>query len=149
MDRRFAFKTLLSGAFGAGAMAATRAAAAPAAADAAKVAYHVADFDKGSFALGNIANHYDGMGGPAKVRIVLVALGPGLRPFVAQKASPELTARLTRLVGLGLEAWACGNTLAGMKLAGGDLLPGFRVAEQGGVVKLAELQGAGFCYLRP
>jgi hypothetical protein len=31
----------------------------------------------------------------------------------------------------------------------GDLLPGFVGAEQGAVVKLAELQGQGWAYLRP
>jgi intracellular sulfur oxidation DsrE/DsrF family protein len=31
----------------------------------------------------------------------------------------------------------------------GDLLPGFVVAEQGAVVKLAELPGQGWAYLRP
>jgi uncharacterized protein len=35
------------------------------------------------------------------------------------------------------------------KLTLGDLLPGFVVAEQGAVVKLAELQGQGWAYLRP
>jgi intracellular sulfur oxidation DsrE/DsrF family protein len=35
------------------------------------------------------------------------------------------------------------------KLTLGDLLPGFVVAERGGVVTLAELQGQGFAYLRP
>jgi hypothetical protein len=30
-----------------------------------------------------------------------------------------------------------------------DLLPGFAAAEQGGVVRLAELQSQGYVYLRP
>jgi intracellular sulfur oxidation DsrE/DsrF family protein len=30
-----------------------------------------------------------------------------------------------------------------------DLLPGFAVAEKGGVVLIAELQGQGYAYLRP
>jgi hypothetical protein len=30
-----------------------------------------------------------------------------------------------------------------------DLLPGFVVAEQGGVVRIAELQSMGYVYLRP
>ena len=30
-----------------------------------------------------------------------------------------------------------------------DLLPGFTVAERGGVVRLAELQSQGYVYLRP
>jgi uncharacterized protein len=30
-----------------------------------------------------------------------------------------------------------------------DLLPGFTTLEQGGVVRIAELQGRGWVYLRP
>jgi intracellular sulfur oxidation DsrE/DsrF family protein len=30
-----------------------------------------------------------------------------------------------------------------------DLLPGFTVAERGGVVRIAELQSQGYAYLRP
>ena len=30
-----------------------------------------------------------------------------------------------------------------------DLLPGFIVAERGGVVRIAELQSQGYVYLRP
>ncbi|MGY4309282.1 intracellular sulfur oxidation DsrE/DsrF family protein [Bradyrhizobium sp. USDA 4369] len=30
-----------------------------------------------------------------------------------------------------------------------DLLPGFAVAEKGGVVRLTELQQSGYAYLRP
>jgi intracellular sulfur oxidation DsrE/DsrF family protein len=30
-----------------------------------------------------------------------------------------------------------------------DLLPGFAVAEHGGVVRIAELQAQGYVYLRP
>jgi uncharacterized protein len=41
-----------------------------------------------------------------------------------------------------LTAWAGRNTLK-------DLLPGFAVAEKGGVVKLAEFQAQGYAYLRP
>jgi uncharacterized protein len=36
-----------------------------------------------------------------------------------------------------------------MKLTLADLLPGFGLADKGGVVKLAELQGQGYAYLRP
>jgi intracellular sulfur oxidation DsrE/DsrF family protein len=148
MDRRFLFRALFGGTVGVAAVA-TRASAAPGPVDPAKVTYHIADFDKAGFALGNIANHYEGMGGPDKVRIALVVIGPAVRPFLAASAPADLVFRTARLAGQGLELWACGNTLRGMKLTVGELLPGFRVAERGGVVKLAELQGEGFCYLRP
>ena len=37
--------------------------------DMAKVVYHLADLDKVDFVLGNIRNHFNGMGGPDKVTI--------------------------------------------------------------------------------
>ena len=147
MDRRNIFRAIFAGA--AGAAVATRASAAPARPDAAKVAYHVDDFDKAGFALGNIENHYEGMGGAANVQIALVTLGPAVRAFVAAKADPVFLRRVAKLSAQGLELWACANTLRGMNLAVGDLAPGFKTAERGGVVKLAELQSQGFCYLRP
>jgi len=39
--------------------------------------------------------------------------------------------------------------MRGMKISLDDLLPGFEVADKGGVVKLAELQADGWRYLRP
>ena len=45
--------------------------------DQAKVVYHLSDLDKVDFVLGNIRNHYAGMGGPDKVTIALVVHGPG------------------------------------------------------------------------
>ena len=36
-----------------------------------------------------------------------------------------------------------------MNLTVTDLLPGFIVADKGAVVRLAQLQGQGFAYLRP
>ena len=64
--------------------------------DQAKVAYHLSDLDKVDFVLGNIRNHYNGMGGPDKVTIALVVhlpaqvLGPGevADPDAGQPAAP-------------------------------------------------------------
>ena len=69
-------------AFGA-ALAASRAGAAGEAAPPAKlkVVYHLNDLDKVSFALGNIQNHFDGVGGPDHVTIALVVHGQALRAF--------------------------------------------------------------------
>ena len=47
--------------------------------DQSKVAYHLSDLDKVDFVLGNIRNHYNGMGGPDKVTIALVVHGPALK----------------------------------------------------------------------
>ena len=123
-------------------------------ADAAKVVYHLSDLDKVDFVLGNIANHYEGMrsegpGGPEKVTIALVVHGPALRAFQTAKATPEMTKRTSELVKSGLQPNACIHTMKGQNVTLADLLPGFIVADKGGVVRLAQLQAQGYAYLRP
>jgi intracellular sulfur oxidation DsrE/DsrF family protein len=112
-----------------------------------KVAYHLSDADRTSFVLGNIRNHYEGTEG--KVTIALVVHGPALAAFRMKSASAVIGADFAGLQKRGLAAHACANTMHGMDLTLADLLPGFVVAEKGGVVKLAELQRAGYAYLRP
>src|SRR4029077_16318731 len=43
--------------------------------DQSKVVYHLSDLDKVEFVMGNIRNHYNGMGGADKVTIALVVHG--------------------------------------------------------------------------
>ncbi len=123
--------------------------AAPASPDKAKVVYHLCDLDKVSFVLGNIRNHFDGMGGPDKVSIALVVHGPALKAFQASSASPDLAHRVGEFAKTGLELNACGNTMKAQKVTLNDLLPGFIEADRGGVVRIAELQSMGYAYLRP
>jgi len=137
---------------GIGAMlaSATRSRAAQAASpDASKVVYHLADLDKVNFVLGNIKNHYEGVGGPSHVKIALVVHGPALKAFQAAAANPIVKKDVSQFHGEGLELNACGNTMKAQKLTLNDLLPGFVAAEQGGVVRIAELQAQGYLYLRP
>ena len=49
----------------------------------------------------------------------------------------------------GLELTACGRTLDAQNITLSDLLPGFVVADKGGVVRIAELQSQGYVYLKP
>ena len=114
-----------------------------------KVVYHLADLDKVSFVLGNIRNHYDGVGGPDKVTIALVVHGPALKAFKAASAAPDFKHSVGEFSKSGLEMNACGNTMRAQKITLADLLPGFIEADKGGVVRLAELQGQGYVYLRP
>src|SRR5262245_60634775 len=114
-----------------------------------KVVYHLTDLDKVSFVLGNIRNHFDGVGGPDKVTIALVVLGPALKAFHTVPANPEVTRRLGELSKTALALYACGNTMKSQNITLKDLPPGFAVAEEGGVVRIAELQAAGYAYLRP
>jgi len=126
-----------------------RAADAPSALDKHKVVYHLSDLDKVAFVLGNIQNHFDGMGGPDKVKIALVVHGPALRAFQLSSANLDVTQRVATFAKAGVGFNACGKTMKAMDVALKDLLPGFVVAEQGGVVRLAELQSQGYVYLRP
>jgi intracellular sulfur oxidation DsrE/DsrF family protein len=133
------------------AFAASRAnAAADAAAPAKlKVVYHLNDLDKVSFVLGNIQNHFDGVGGPDHVTIALVIHGQALRAFHSASANPDITRRVDQFSKAGLELAACGNTMKSQKVELKDLLPGFISADRGGVVRIAELQSQGYLYLRP
>ena len=133
-----------------GALAASRAkAATEAPAGKLKVVYHLNDLDKVNFVLGNIQNHFDGVGGPDNVTIALVIHGQALKAFHAASANPDVTRRVGQFSKAGLEMAACGNTMKSQHVTVNELLPGFVAAEKGGVVRIAELQSQGYLYLRP
>jgi uncharacterized protein len=146
MNRRGIFKTMLAAAVG---TMAARGARAEADSATPRVVYHLADLDKVDFVLGNIRNHFDGMGGPDKVRIALVVHGPALKAFHSADAHTDVVANLSGVAKQGVQLNACINTMRAQKVTLTDLLPGFIVAEKGGVARLAELQGQGYAYLRP
>lgn len=112
-----------------------------------KVAYHLSDTDKVTFAIGNIENHLAGENG--RVEIVLVINGPALLFFKASAATADVKRRLAALAASGVSLAACGNTLKAQKLDVSELLPGFVRVDEGGVVKLARLQAEGYAYIRP
>ena len=114
-----------------------------------KVVYHLNDLDKVSFVLGNIQNHFDGVGGPDNVTIALVIHGQALKAFHAASANPDITKRVGQFSKAGVELAVCGNTMKSQHVTVQDLLPGFVAVEQGGVVRIAELQSQGYLYLRP
>jgi uncharacterized protein len=114
-----------------------------------KVVYHLSDLDKVKFVIGNIQNHLDGVGGAENVTIALVIHGQALRAFHAASANRDLARHVGRFAKAGLELAACGNTMKSQNVSLKDLLPGFLIAEKGGVVRLAELQSQGYLYLRP
>src|ERR1700755_2987588 len=149
MDRR---NMLLRAVAGLGAaVPASRASAATEspAQDKTKVVYHLSDLDKVPFVIGNIQNHFDGVGGPDHVTIALVVHGPALRAFHSAQATPDMSQHVGKLSKSGLELAACGNTMKSQKITLADLLPGFVAADKGGVVRIAELQSQGYLYLRP
>ncbi len=98
-----------------------------------------------NFALGNIQNHFDGVGGPDNVTIALVVLGPALKSFARASANPDITARVGKFTKAGLQLAACGNTMKAQDVTLDGLLPGFTIADRGGVVRIAELQSQGLC----
>jgi hypothetical protein len=114
-----------------------------------KVVYHLSEAERINFVLGNIKNHIAGKGGPDKVRIVLVIHGPALAAFLSSKASPDVAIQVRKRSAEGASFIACGNTMKAQKIQLADLLPGFDVAAEGGVVRIADLQDAGYAYLRP
>lgn len=114
-----------------------------------KVVYHVADEEKVGFVLANIRNHIEGVGGPENIEIVLVAHGPALKGFTQIEALEGVRAGVAGLKDQGVKFQACANTLKVFGLTGEDLLPGFTIAEAGGVTRIAELQSQGYLYIRP
>src|SRR4029450_9429202 len=95
-----------------------------------KVVYHLNDLDKVGFGLGNIQNHFDGVGGPDNVTIALVIHGQALKAFHAASANPDITRRVGRFAKTGLELAACGNTMKSQNVTVRDLLPGFIAADK-------------------
>ncbi|CAN5161947.1 DsrE family protein [soil metagenome] len=131
------------------ALVAQRAAATPPDAGKLKVVYHLSDLDRVAFALGNIQNHFDGVGGPDHVTLALVINGPALRAFHRTAATPDVVHRVGYFAKAGLTLHACSNTMKAQDVGLDQLLPGFVAAERGGVVRIAELQAQGYYYLKP
>ena len=114
-----------------------------------KVVYHLSDAEKVSFVLSNIQNHIAGVGGPEYVEIVLVVHGPALKAFHLAAADPAVKQVVSNLKEEGVSLDACANTMKVQKVDESGLLPGFVKVDQGGVVRIAQLQGDGYVYLRP
>lgn len=118
-------------------------------ADKPKVVYHVADEEKVSFALNNIQNHIDGMGGPDKIEVVLVSHGPAVKRFVDIEAVDKVRSAVAKLQEQGVVFEACANTLVARGIERDELLADFAIAEKGGVTRIGELQSQGYAYIRP
>ena len=114
-----------------------------------RVVYHVADEAKVMFALNNIRNHIKGVGGKDNVEIVLVVHGPGLKAFHDMQAVDKLRETVSMLQGQDVQFNACGNTMRAQQVEIDELIPGFVRVDQGGVVRIAELQQDGYLYIRP
>ncbi len=143
MDRRSLFKA--TGLAGLGLFA-----AGPARADAShasKVVYHLADAERVPLGLGNLRNHIAGTAG--MTRFAVVVLGPALRVFRHDGSNLGVAEDVRDRLAEGVAFYACANTMTAQTWTLADLLPGFALAERGGVVLIADLQAQGWAYLRP
>ena len=120
-----------------------------AAQDVLKVVYHVSELDRVAFTLGNMRNHINGVGGPDNVELVLVAHGPALKAFHDISADPRISERVAALQDQGVQFEACGNTMNAQAVDLDDLRDNFARRDEGGVVRIADLQSQGYLYIRP
>lgn len=119
-----------------------------------KVAIHVDQNDPQvmNMALNNVKNlssYYASQGDTVEVEVV--AYGPGLTMFVAGKSPVADRISQMAMENDKITFSACGNTHKAMSAkAGGDvpLLEEARIVPSG-VVRLIELQEAGYAYVRP
>ncbi len=114
-----------------------------------KVVYHVSEAKKVPFVLGNINNHLDGVGGPDRVEIVVVVHGGGHNGFLKSKVSQEVATEVDLLQVQDVKFEMCGHTLDAYGTSVKDLVGDFTRLNQGGVVRMVELQMKGYAYLRP
>jgi len=118
-------------------------------ADKLDVVYHVSEEGKVGFALNNIQNHINGIGGPENINVVLVLHGPAVKRFSDIEAVDKVRTTVAKLQEQGVTFEACANTLDALGLEPDELLDGFVIAERGGVTRIAELQTDGYAYIRP
>jgi len=104
---------------------------------------------KVSFALGNVRNHIKGVGGGDNVNIVLVMHGPAVRSFVDIEAVDKVRNKVKALQDDGVKFEVCANTMNAIGVTLDEMLPGMISADNGGVVRMAELQSHGYLYIRP
>lgn len=97
----------------------------------------------------NVSNFYAAQGD--EVTIEMVAYGPGLTMYLADASPVADRIASMSLANPNIIFSACGNTLSKMSAAAGHDIA---VMEEvgivpAGVVRLMELQGMGYAYLRP
>jgi intracellular sulfur oxidation DsrE/DsrF family protein len=117
-----------------------------------KVVYQLIDPgpDKARLVLRNIQQHIEGVGGWQHFEALeLVVHGPALKSFAKEEIDPGVKRVLEMLQTQGMTFGACGNTMRNFNIALEQLPDGSKLLPQGGVVRLMELQEAGYVYLRP
>lgn len=105
--------------------------------------------DKAKFVLGNIRNHVNGVGWQHIEAVELVVFGPALKTFVVKTMDADVKHLLESLQTQGLVFGACGNTMKNFNISLAELPDGSKPLPQGGVVRIMELEDAGYRYIRP
>ena len=113
------------------------------------VVYHLSDAAKVNFVLNNIRNHLNGGGGEEKLDIVLVIHGPALEAFERMNVTDKMVETVKEVQSQGVSLVACENTLSAKLIDFDELIGDFKIAEEGGVTRIAELQARGYLYIRP
>lgn len=118
------------------------------------VAFHVNENDPQvmNMALNNVTNvtnYYESQGDT--VIVELIAYGPGLNMFVAERSPVADRISAMSLAMENLSFAACGNTHRGMIAKAGKDVPLMEEATivTSGVVRLIELQKQDYAYIRP
>ena len=119
-----------------------------------RLVIHIDDKDpaKMNLALNNLANvyeYYRAKGEP--VRVEVVAYGPGLTIFRADKSPVKARLETLKLAYDNLTYSACGNTMRAVEKAEHKpvtLVPDVQVVPAG-VVRILELEEQGWSYVRP
>ena len=119
-----------------------------------RLAFHVDQNDPAvmNLALNNVQNvkkFYADKG--EKLIVEIVAYGPGLNMFIADKSPVKERIAAMSLEDPEMKFSACGNTLANMEKKTGakiELISEANVVESG-VVRLTELQEQGYAYVKP
>ncbi len=120
------------------------------AADQIKVVYHMVDgIDQASRGMANIRNH---LRADPNTRIVVVALGDGIRFLLSgatERNGKPFDTAVSALVAQGVEFRVCGNTLSAHEVPVSRVVPDAKIVPAG-VAEIARLQAKeGFVYLRP
>jgi len=115
-----------------------------------RVFYHLNEggVEKARAVLVNIENHVQVVGWKNIETLELVVHGPALRTFLAKDIDPEVRGKLETLLAGGLKVDACQITMARQKIDLKDLIEGV-TAVPSGVVRVMELQEAGYAYVKP
>ena len=92
--------------------------------------------------IGNVQKFY----GTDNVRIALIAYGPGVHAVLLKDST--VRARITSLVAIGIDVFACDATLQSLHLGAAALIPGVRIIPNG-IPALVEFQAAGWYYVHP